>query len=403
MKDKDIQKLNILFITPSFIYPFIGGDKIKPYKLIEHLSEKYNISLLCVHTEHEIAENRVIALKSKGIKLYTHYANYYLSAIKAMIRTPFGGPIESEFFNSTALNNKVKQIVQEENIDLIINYFERTTESVKHLKISKILLAEDSRTLYQERTIKNTQSILQKIKRKWELMKIRKYETSLYNYFDVVTFVSDEDIAYARQLNSRANYLTVSNGVELDKFKSTLPFNHRKDIYFIGKLDVWVNKIMIRRLIQVIFPAIKDKLPEVKLYIVGLNASKKILDNLPKDVFVIDSPEFVIPYYQKARLFIHPQFEGSGIQNKLLEALAMGCPVVSTPIGSQGINIQNAESGIIAEDNNEIIKAAINVLTDDELSRKLSINARKLVEQEYSWDKVFDQIDLAIVKAIRLQ
>ncbi len=46
MKDKDIQKLNILFITPSFIYPFIGGDKIKPYKLIEHLSEKYNISLL---------------------------------------------------------------------------------------------------------------------------------------------------------------------------------------------------------------------------------------------------------------------------------------------------------------------------------------------------------------------
>lgn len=403
MIEKEFEKLNILFITPNFIYPCIGGDKIKPFKLIEYLSKKYIITLLCVHTEHEIDKNRVIALKSKGIKLYTHYANYYLSAIKAMIRTPFGGPIESEFYNNRALNEKVKLITEKEKIDLIINYFERTTESVKHLKIPKILLAEDSRTLYQERTIKTTQPILQKIKRKWELMKIRKYETSLYNYFDVVTFVSDEDIAYSRQLNNRANYLTVSNGVELDKFKSTQPFNHRKDIYFIGKLDVWVNQIMIRRLIQVIFPAIKDKLPEVKLYIVGLNASKKLLNNLPKDVFVFDSPESVIPYYQKARLFIHPQFEGSGIQNKLLEALAMGCPVVSTPIGSQGINITNRESGIIAEDNKEIIKAAINVLTDDELAKKLSSNARKLVEQEYSWDKVFSQLDSAISFAMKLK
>ena len=194
--------------------------------------------------------------------------------------------------------------------------------------------------------------------------------------------------------------MTVSNGVELEKFKSNQAFEHRKDIYFIGKLDVWVNQIMIDRLLHEIFPVIKKRVSDVRLFLVGFNPKRKLVNSLPRDVYVIDSPETVVPYYDKARLFIHPQFEGSGIQNKLLEALAMSCPAVSTPIGSQGINIINRESGIIAKNIEEIIEAAINVLTDDELAKKLSINARKLVEQEYSWDKVFAQIDLAINNAL---
>ncbi len=401
MIKQETTKLNVLFITPSFIYPPIGGDKIKPYKLIEYLASKHNLTFLCVDTEKDISEKRFTALQSLGIKVYVHYANFYLSAIKALIRTPFAGPIESEFYNSKTLTEKVKSTVNDEKIDLIINYFERTTEAVKHLKIPKILLAEDSRTLYQERTAKTSKSLLQKIKRKWELMKIRKYETELYDYFDVVTFVSDTDINYAKTLNNSANYVTVSNGVDLDKFKSTQGFEFRKDIYFIGKLDVWVNQIMIERLIKEIFPSIKSQLPEVKLFIVGFNANKELLKNLPKDVFIIDSPELVIPYYEKARLFIHPQFEGSGIQNKLLEALAMSCPVVTTLIGSQGINIEDGKSGLISNNNQQIISDSIEILTNDQVSETISINGRKLVEQNYSWDKVFAQIDSAISFAMK--
>ena len=393
-------KLNILFLTPSFIYPTIGGDKIKPYKVVEHLARTHNVTLLCINSEKEIDKNRYSALESLGVKVLSHSTNFYLSAIKALFKTTFDGPLEAEFFNSTALNNKVKQIVQSEKIDLIINYFERTAECVKHLPIPKILLADDSRTLYQERTVKTSKSIFQKMKRLWEVRKIKQYETELYDFFDVVTLVSDEDIAFARQLNNTANYMTVSNGVELEKFKSNQAFEHRKDIYFIGKLDVWVNQIMIDRLLHEIFPVIKKRVPDVRLFLVGFNPKRKLVNSLPRDVYVIDSPESVVPYYDKARLFIHPQFEGSGIQNKLLEALAMSCPAVSTPIGSQGINIINRESGIIAKNIEEIIEAAINVLTDDELAKKLSINARKLVEQEYSWDKVFAQIDLAINNAL---
>lgn len=140
---------------------------------------------------------------------------------------------------------------------------------------------------------------------------------------------------------------------------------------------------MIDRLLHEIFPVIKKRVPDVRLFLVGFNPKRKLVNSLPRDVYVIDSPESVVPYYDKARLFIHPQFEGPGIQNKLLEALAMSYPAVSTPIGSQGINIINRESGIIAKNIEEIIEAAINVLTDDELAKKLSINARKLVEQEY--------------------
>lgn len=393
-------KLNILFVTPSYIYPCIGGDRIKPFKVLEHLAKTHNVTLVSTGTEDSISDERINAIKALGADVYYYRADYVGSAIKSLLRTTFAGPLESEYFNSQGFSDFIKRIIKEKNIDFIFNFFERTTEAVKRIDLPKLLMADDSRALYQERTFKTSTSFLQKAKRIWEFNKLKKYEKELYGYFDNTTFVSDVDLEYSKSLNNEASFSILSNGVDIEKFKATTDFSLRKDAYFIGKLDVWVNLLMIERLLKYIYPGIKKAVPETKLYLVGFNPPKSLFKNLPKGVEIVDSPESVIPFYEKARLFIHPQFEGSGIQNKVLEALSMGAPVVSTPIGTQGINIINGKSGIVADNIAELIAGSIKVLTDDEYAKSLSISARNLIENNYTWKHVGLQVDSAVEKVI---
>lgn len=393
-----MRKLNIVFLTPSFIYPIIGGDRLKPFMLIKHLAEKHNVTLISAGTEKFISPDRYKPFLEMNIDVKYHYFNKPYHAVKAVIKTLFRHPLEAEFFNTSSFNGFVKQIVAEKNADLIINYFERTTESVKKLNISKILVLEDCRSLYQKRSFANKKSILQSIKRYWEYKKLSKYESNIPLYFDKTTLVTDIDLEAVRTLCPKASYGILSNGVNSSMF--TPLDTERNDIYFVGKLDVWINILMIDIILKLIFPKIQKELPETKLFIVGANPSAKLKNSLPDNAYIIENPVSVVPYLSKAAVFIHPQFSGSGIQNKILEALACGAPIVSTPIGTQGINIENGKNGFVSENMDELIKYSIELLRNPDLQTTISKNAIVTASEKHSWQSVFNKFDEIIADVL---
>ncbi len=313
----------------------------------------------------------------------------------------FKFPLEIGFYNQKMFKDTVDKLIGERNFDIAFAFFMRTAEYLKNYKIKKILMAEDCRTVYQERSYKNSKNIFQKFVRWWEFNRLKAYEPEIVNHFDITTLVSENDIKSMQEQNPNVKYRLLTNGTDINKFR--IPdddFSSRKDILFAGKLDIWANVIMIRDIVKNVFPLVK---PEVKDCILNIAGSKpsSYINSLHSDTIKIhpDVPDMVT-YLQGSRVFIHPHTGGSGIQNKLLEAMACGCPVVTTPTGIQGIHATNGEDVLIGETAEELAKQTIRLLEDDELAMKISKNGRILIEKTHSWESVFVALDEIINEAI---
>jgi glycosyltransferase involved in cell wall biosynthesis len=276
----------------------------------------------------------------------------------------------------------------------------RTAEYIKNRKFKKILMAEDCRVLYQKRSYEQSRNLKQKVIRFWEYKKLMVYEPQIVNSFDIVTLVTDNDIEAMQKNNPTANYRLLTNGTDIHHFQKPKEDKTRNGILFIGKLDVWANVLMVENIVNNILPIIKKEIPEVQLYIIGSNPPKRIQRLETKDIHIIPNVPDVVPYLQSMALFLHPHFGGSGIQNKLIEAMACGCPVVTTPTGIQGIPAQENIHVLIGTSPIELAKNTVRLLKDKEFAKYIGCNARELILNTHSWEAVYDATDKIINELI---
>lgn len=388
------KNLRILFLTPRFPYPLIGGDRLKPYYILRYLGKHHETTLVTFFQGADLPKSYINEIEKLGIKLIIIPLDPISAGIKTALKALTNKPLEINYYYSNNFLNAIRALNPEKNFDVAIAFFMRTAEYIKHLKIPKVLMAEDCRTIYQYRSYRESINLTQRVVRKWEYLKLQKYEPEIVKYFDIVTLVSNDDIKEMQKLNSGVEYRLLSNGVDLNRFTFNNDIKNRTGILFAGKLDIWANQLMINSIVNEIFPKILEKIPDTEFHIAGAKAPASVLSlkNYKNIKLHIDVPD-MIPYLHSARLFLHPHSGGSGIQNKLLEAMACGCPVITTPTGNQGIYAKQEESAIICNTKEEMIKYAIKILKDDEFASTLAINARKLIEEKHSWNAIYIQLD----------
>ena len=374
-------------------YPLIGGDRIKSFHLLKHLAKSHNITLITFYQGHEDYHEYQKEIENLGVKVIVIPLNPIKSSIASIPRLYQFKPLEIYFYYQQAFKSKVKEYLQTENPDLIISFFMRTAEYVKNVPAHKILIAEDSRILYQTRSAKDSKNIIQKLVRLYEVITLKHYEPKIMNNFDIATFVTKEDIEFSKKRNQNVKYRLLTNGTEVDKFIPS-DFNLRKYILFTGKLDLWANDLMIKRIVENILPKIREKFPDIKFQIVGAKAPPMIKKyaKLPNIELHENVPDFT-PYLQQARVFLHPHLGGSGIQNKVLEAMSAGCPVVTTPSGNQGIEGIHSEHLMIARNDQELAQYSIEILQNDQLAQKISENGRELILKTHSWEIIYQKMD----------
>ena len=213
--------------------------------------------------------------------------------------------------------------------------------------------------------------------------------------FDLVTFVAKEDESRIREADASIPTAILSNGVDLKEFEfSVAP--RETEVVFAGHLGVYHNVVMATRLIEKIFPLIQKAIPEARLTIVGKDPSKALAELVARTAgatLKANVPDMK-PYLRRAGVFVHPQEVGAGIQNKLLEAMAIGTPVVTSAVGASGIEgVVNEKHALVRGSDEEFAAAAIMLLEDEEKRMRISVSARHLIEQRYSWDHVFEKLD----------
>jgi len=221
---------------------------------------------------------------------------------------------------------------------------------------------------------------------------LKKHELSMLREFDHIFVVSgrDKEIYVSHGLDSD-KIDVIPNGVDCDHFDpSRIPGSVKFDhpcIFFMGKLSYKPNTFGIFNYLTEVHPIVKKHIPQVKLYITGIGCPPWLKKELLKDnsVVLLGFVEDVRPYISGADVCIAPLQAGSGTRLKILEYMASGKPVVSTSIGSEGINVTNNKNILIEDDWEAFAHKVVEVLKNKQLSQYIGDNARALVEVEYDW------------------
>lgn len=264
-----------------------------------------------------------------------------------------------------------------------------------HSKVSKelqrklILFPIDSVSLNKERMLEKERSI-----KKWavtgiELLKYRRFERLNYANYRKTVFVSDVDSDYVKRLNPAIEAESIPNGVDISYFKSCGNIEEEPfSLVFTGDLSYPPNEDAVRFFIEEVRPLIMKRIP-LKLYVVGKRPKEWLRELDSEDIVVTGFVEDIRGYIERSGAYISPLRFGSGIKNKVLEAMSMSKVVIGTPISFEGIEIEDGRNCIVVESNPAKMAAkVVEVLSDQKRCEHIQRAARKLIEKSYSWSGI---------------
>ena len=212
----------------------------------------------------------------------------------------------------------------------------------------------------------------------------RRFERFMFTPYDRTVVISEADRTLLRTLQPALRIEVIPNGIELDRF---LPQQERRDpltLLFTGNFAYSPNQDAARVLVERILPQVHQTLPEARLQLVGVNPPAWMRSLSSEHIEVTGGVPDLRSYLARATVFVCPLRVGAGLKNKLLEALAMGIPVVATPLSTAGIDVRHGQSALIAEVS-ETAEMTVHLLRDAGLRQRLSRDGRALVEKQYDW------------------
>ncbi len=247
--------------------------------------------------------------------------------------------------------------------------------------LPNVITPYESHTLYLQ-----TASAQSQISARLRLPLARRFEQFMFGPYDRTVVISEADRALLRELQPELSVDVIANGIELERFTPPDAERDPHTLLFVGNYEYPPNQDAARILIDKVLPEVRRVVPEARLQLIG-NNPPEWLRGLANDRIEVSGhvPE-VMPYLARGTVFVCPLRFGAGLKNKVLEALAMGIPVVATPLSVEGIDVYDGESALIAPIE-QIARKIIELLGDVALRERLSKNGRALIESRYSWER----------------
>ncbi len=246
----------------------------------------------------------------------------------------------------------------------------------------------DSASLFLRRALVHEQlAPRDRVERRAQWIITRDYESWMFAPYARTVVVSDVDQKELLSLNPAYPVEVIPNGIDLDVFRPLPVERDPTTLIYVGDFLYAPNIDVAHQLAHDLLPRIRARVPNARLWLVGNEPSPELQALASDNVIVTGYVPEIQPYLARATVFVSPLRLGAGIKNKVLQALAMGCPVVATPLSMDGIAVTDGHDALIA-DHDGLVDATVRVLHDAELRQKLSTNGRALIEAQYSWMRV---------------
>jgi polysaccharide biosynthesis protein PslH len=402
--------MKILALWHDLPNPYTG-DSLPIFNLLKYLARKHEITWLSFkYTTTESRYDNDMGQYCQNIETVS-LANLTGSEskqklIRYIAALPFtywfsAKPFIFQLLFSPEMQSKVDHLVSTRKFDLIYTSLAMASY-IKKSKFPKVVHQFDCVTEMAYRQYLSVKGLSASC-RCWINYKVyQRYERSISNNVDACLVVSPTEQQRLKAYFPKANPLVIPNGVDSQYFNPDCGREEYPSLIFVGNMAYPPNIDAMLYFCKQIYTRIKDSIPDIKLTIVGRDPVKEILAlAADKSIVVTGYVEDVRPYVARASVAVTPFVSGiPGIKNKVLEAMAMAKPVVSTSIGVQGITMANKNDLMVTDDPDEFARQVINLLNDRQLRQIIGNNGRKLVTTRYSWETMADQLDDVFTEAV---
>jgi polysaccharide biosynthesis protein PslH len=395
--------MRILFLAHRIPYPPNKGEKIRSYNILNYLRKRHEVHLATL-----IDDPRDLGHVAHVSALVANLVYDIIRPRFRMIGSALGfirsRSIAVSYFYSSKIQRDVDELLSQLDFDAVIcsssqmaDYIFRSRSPKEKLERPIWLMDLIDVDSYKWGQYAEVSSGMRRWIYKRESKCLSRYEERIAKEFDSVILVSEQEKNIFLRRVSAANVWAISNGVDLEYFNPSCVGKIDKQgpvLVFTGVMDYWPNVEAVDWFVNEVFERIQKNFPSATFYIVGNNPSPRVkrLSRFP-GVYITGFVEDVRTYLSSADVCVVPLKIARGIQNKVLEALAMGKAVVCTPEALEGIRALPRRDVLVADDAVMFGDSVLGLLQNVTLRKQLETNARQCAETSYSWEKNLTPLD----------
>ncbi|WDI32012.1 TIGR03087 family PEP-CTERM/XrtA system glycosyltransferase [Hyphococcus flavus] len=389
-------KPEILFLAHRIPYPPDKGDKIRSWALLKYFASRFRVHLVCfVDDPSDFKHEEFLCSICDTVALVPlNPAWKRVMSAGAFIR---GEPLSFRYFDSSKMDMAVARarsrplVMEFAFSSAMARFIEKPVQGRK--RIIDFCDADSEKWLQYSETSILPMSWLYKR----ESRLLRNEETKAVNWADVSFAVTaDEATLFNRRSSIKKSVAVLPNGVDTDRFdpSGVSPGNELScDLIFTGAMDYHANVEGVIYFLEEVWPLVRSEKPDANFAIVGSNPVKKIRDHHGQNgIIVTGRVDDIRPYLAGAKIAVAPLRVARGVQNKVLEAMAMAKPVVASIEAMTGIGAPK-EAAIAASSSQEIADSILALIDDECRREQLGNNARNFVKETFGWAASYAQLD----------
>jgi len=393
--------MRVLLVCHRFPFPPKRGGKIRPFNIIRHLSRRHEVHVASlVRSQAEAEEGSGLAASCASF----HQARVHdsLQALRMVARLPTPVPSSFGFFYSGALAAAIRRLRARMRFDLIFVHCSSVAPYVAGVRDTPKILDFGDMDSQKWLEYARYKPMPLRLGYRLEGAKLEAEERRLARLFDWCTATTRGEWETLTRLageNARTDWFP--NGVDCEFF-APVPAPYDNDaLCFVGRMDYYPNQECMLQFCRETWPLIRSRRPSMKLSIVGAEPSAAIraLGRIP-GVEVTGTVPDVRPYVRRAALTVGPLNIARGTQNKLLESMAMGVPVVTSAAAAAGVDAVPGEHLLVARSPQEYRDAVLRIVEDSAERERLARAGRQRMLSHHSWEHSMQRLDAIVARCL---
>jgi sugar transferase (PEP-CTERM/EpsH1 system associated) len=385
--------MRLLFLTSRLPYPPNRGDRLRAFNFLRSLSQDHDIDLVSFITD-ESERAYLDELQAYCDRVQVLEMSPMRSALTVGVNLWRRLPLQVLYYRSEAMKQLVGQILESGNYALVyVHLFRMAPYVAEQDGIYRVVDLTDviSQELIRSMPYRGLSSrFLYAVERP----RIEKYERWVAGHFEETWLISEVDKQVLAMECLDENVQVIRNGVDTEGLHPTGERERPNSLILVGHMGVFHNVDAAVHLVEDILPLVRKEIPDCTLKLVGAepNARVRELGKEPGVIvtgFVPDLNEVL----NQAAVFVAPLRFAAGVQNKVLEAMAAGCPVVTTTLVNQGLGAQRGRDVFIGDHPEAIAELLLTLLRNRDLRKKIGHAGREFVQKHYNWSLVRQRVN----------
>ncbi len=388
--------MKVLVILPRFPYPLEKGDKLRAYHQIRTLSANNEVYLFAL--SHDRVEDMSINEMRRYCKDIRVARLSKVGAALRVVRNLFCvRSLQIGYWDSDKARRELNKFEEQVKPDVVYAQMIRTLKYAAHTDGPKALDFQDALSMNYERRMTGRKGLTYFVLH-YEFKMLRSAEYNACGIFDALTIISDTD-SQAIPCHRDTQIDVIRNGVDFDYFHP-MEMEKRYDVVFCGNMQYKPNIDAARYLVGEVMPIVWRTHPQASVILAGATPKASVRQLASDRVKVTGSVIDIRPCYAQSKVFVAPMRIGSGLQNKLLEAMSMGIPCVTTPLANDSLGAADGSEVLLGRDAGQLAAAIVRLLDDEGLRNTLAANASLFVHRHFSWEATGGQLEAVLRKAI---